>query len=275
MRMDDMILRFFRDDVGGILIVDAGGGILYADDRASEIINRSALWKRVCPPPAEGQRGEVWDLPNGAGGQPYMVTTSTFIEGGDMFQVHHFTDSSVYMALFRDMNDYSRALKDEKEHDGLTGLYNKGKLMELKQSLFRNQDNLAVFNFDVNNLKRMNDTYGHEAGDRLICKAAESLRRIEARNVLTFRTGGDEFVAVALHISAEDAEALRRRWAEGLAQLNQARDGVNCEIACGLAHGTKGYDMEELFALADQRMYDAKLAMKRAAQARPEGGASE
>ena len=268
MRIDDLLLRFFRDDVGGILVVNSRGEIVYEDERSARIRREAMRWKSMCPPPMEGQRGEIWDLPNATDGKPYMVTTSTFIEDGEMIQVHHFTDSSVYMELFRDMNDYSRELKAEKEHDGLTGLYNKGKLMEMKQSLFKNQEAIAIYNMDVNNLKHMNDTYGHEAGDRLIRKAAESLRRIEARNVFTFRTGGDEFMAVALHVSRQEAEQLLLTWEQGLAELNQRNDGIHCVIACGMAYGAKGYDPDALFAEADQRMYEDKLAKKGAAGVR-------
>ena len=58
-----------------------------------------------------------------------MVTTSTFDLEGQLVQIHHITDNSVYMELFRNMNDYCRVLTDEKEHDDLTKLYNKGKFM--------------------------------------------------------------------------------------------------------------------------------------------------
>ena len=261
MRVDDVILRFFRDDVGGILIVNEKGEALYRDERADRILRDASRWPVACPPPREGQRGEVWDLPVGEG-RTYMVTSSTFVEDGETIQVHHITDSSVYMELFRDINAYSRELRAEKERDGLTGLYNKGKFMELKRSLFQNQDSLAVFNMDVNNLKQMNDTHGHEAGDRLIQKAAESLRRIEARNVLAFRVGGDEFLVAALHLSRAEAEALHRKWADGLAELNRRNDGVECVVACGMAYGEKGYDLDAVLAEADRRMYEDKKARK-------------
>ena len=136
-RFNDMILRFFRDDIGGIRITNEAGELLYEDERSARIRREAVRWKSMCPPPMEGQRGEIWDLPNATDGKPYMVTTSTFIEDGEMIQVHHFTDSSVYMELFRDMSAYSRTLKEEKDRDGLTGLNNKGKLMEMKQSLFK------------------------------------------------------------------------------------------------------------------------------------------
>lgn len=262
MDFDVLIQRFFQEDVRGILVTGADGEILYQDDRSSEIIRHNLRWRRFCPPPKAGERGMIWELSNAGEEKQYEVISSTMEKDGALIQIHHFMDNSFYMELIRDVNDYSSTLKSEKEHDDLTGLYNKGKLMQLEKTLFKDMDAIAVFNMDVNNLKRMNDTYGHEAGDKLICKAAESLHRIEARNVLTFRTGGDEFMAVALHVSREGAEDIRRRWEEGLAELNRRDDGVKCVIACGMAYGERGYDLEEVLALADQRMYEDKRRKK-------------
>ena len=265
MERNELILRFFLEDVGGILITDEHGGVVYEDPRARLIRLGDTNWEAACPPPREGQRGERWDLLHKDSEQSYMVISSTVREGDETLQLHHLVDSSDYMELFRDLGDYSKSLKHQKEHDGLTGLYNKGKFMSLKQSLFPRQKSLAVFNMDVNNLKYLNDNFGHEAGDKLIRKAAESLRRIEARNVMAFRVGGDEFIVVALHLSLEEAEKLRADWEAGLAELNEPDDGIRCVVACGMAYGEEGYDLEALLAEADRRMYEDKLAKKRAA----------
>ena len=259
--IEEIILRFFLEDIGGILIMNESGEILY-EDAVSMLVKRDKTnWSAACPPPRDGQKKEMWDLLDSDSGKTYMVITSTVPSEKGLLQIHHLTDNSMYMELYRDMTGYSKALKAEKERDGLTGLYNKGKFMAMKP-LFARQDRIAVFNMDVNNLKRMNDTYGHEAGDRLIKKAADSLRRIEARNVLAFRVGGDEFLAVALHVSRDEAEKLRSDWEAGLAELNQKDDGINCVVACGFAYGENSFDMDELLALADKRMYMDKMAKK-------------
>ena len=134
----------------------------------------------------------------------------------------------------------------------------------MKQSLFCRQKAIAVFNMDVNNLKYMNDNFGHEAGDKLIRKAAESMKRIQARNVMPFRVGGDEFVIVALHVDRAGAERLRETWEAALAELNRQEDGVPCVIACGLAYAEGDYDLEAVLAEADKRMYEDKKAKKAA-----------
>ena len=260
--LNSAILRFFREDIGGILITGEDGSVLYEDEKTAFIRTGKTNWKAASPPAVPGQKAEMWDLLHSDSGKTYMVVTSSFTDGGGLKQIHHLVDTSLYMGLYREITDYSRTLKTEKDHDGLTGLYNKGKFMELKRTLFRNQDAIAVFNMDVNNLKYMNDNFGHEAGDKLLRKAAESLKRIEARNVMPFRMGGDEFVVVAIHVTREEAEKIRQDWEDGLAALNREEDGVPCVIACGFAFGEKDYDLDEIFAVADERMYEDKKAKK-------------
>ena len=261
---DREILRFFREDIGGILITGADGTVLYADPKAAFVQEERTNWKEACPPPRPGQRAETWDLLRHESGKMYMVITSSIAEEGALRQIHHLVDTSLYMGLYREMTEYSRTLRQEKDHDLATGLFNKGKFLEMKKNLFSRQETIAVFNMDVNNLKQVNDTLGHEAGDRLIRRAAESLKQIEARNILPFRVGGDEFVVVAIHVTWEEAEKILRRWREGLEKLNRRKDEIRCEIACGFAYGEKGFDLEEVLALADRRMYADKKERKNA-----------
>ena len=262
MKMDELILRFFKEDIGGILITGQNGEILYEDEKTSFIRTEKTNWESSCPEPRDGQKGERWDLVRSENGKTYMVTTSAFTDGEELKQIHHLADTSDYTELYRNMSDYSRMLRNQKDYDGLTGLYNRGKFMEMKRTLFRTQDEIAIFNMDVNNLKQVNDTLGHEAGDRLLRKAAESLKRIEARNVIPFRTGGDEFIVAVVHVNREDAEKIRHDWEKALAELNEAEDGLPCTVACGFAFGEKGYDLEEILARADQAMYEDKKKKK-------------
>jgi diguanylate cyclase (GGDEF)-like protein len=78
--------------------------------------------------------------------------------------------------------------------DCLTGFYNRFYLDELtKDSIHRN--NVGISFVDINNLKVMNDTYGHDAGDKLIIKVSEMLRAAYHKSEI-FRIGGDEFVVI-------------------------------------------------------------------------------
>ncbi len=148
------------------------------------------------------------------------------------------------------------------EHDQLTRLSNKGKYMSMMEDFFPNCKSIAVYNMDVNYLKRTNDTMGHEAGDALIVKSARSLLKVERENVRGFRMGGDEFMLIAWDLSEEEAEDIRDDWNKALKELND-EGGLECVIACGLAYGSGDYDLKELLKLADDRMYENKVAIKK------------
>lgn len=258
----ELFMRFILDDVGGIVLLDKNGDRLYIDDKAEGVLREATHWKSACPPPRVGQKGEVWDLLITESRKSYMVTTSTFVVDGEMMQMHLIMDNSTYTSLFHEITLYTQGIRDERDRDGMTGLYNRRKLTALKQTTFQGLEAIAVYSMDLNNLKRTNDTCGHEAGDRLIIKAADSLRRVSSDNVFAFRVGGDEFVLVAMNVSREQALALLQKWEEGLAELNRAEDGVMCVIARGMAYGAGEYDFDALFGEADQKMYEDKRARK-------------
>jgi diguanylate cyclase (GGDEF)-like protein len=150
----------------------------------------------------------------------------------------------------------------ESEHDKLTGLYNKGKYLQMTEQVFQSVDSIAIFNFDVNDLKIMNDTYGHEAGDKLLIKAADSIRKVVNNNTFGFRMGGDEYLMVAINIEQEEVDRLRKCWEEELARLNEAEDGINCVIAVGVAYAKAPYEFSELTKVADANMYEDKKIKK-------------
>lgn len=150
----------------------------------------------------------------------------------------------------------------DSEHDGLTGLYNKAKYLSMVEQSFPNMNSLAIFNFDVNDLKIMNDTYGHEAGDKLLIKAADSIRKVVNSRTFGFRMGGDEFLMVAVNITEEEVEQTRLRWQEELTKLNERNDGINCVVALGVAYSKAPFCFAELSKEADARMYEDKKIKK-------------
>ncbi|MGN0437311.1 MAG: GGDEF domain-containing protein [Lachnospiraceae bacterium] len=151
----------------------------------------------------------------------------------------------------------------ENEHDHLTGLYNKGKYLERIEEEYPNQSSIAIFNFDVNNLKKMNDEFGHEAGDKLIIKAADSIRKVTSNNIHGYRMGGDEFLMVACDVTKDEADTLKKRWEDELERLNTLSDDINCVMALGMTYGEGKYDLSKLLSEADELMYEDKKAKKK------------
>lgn len=173
--------------------------------------------------------------------------------------------SESLLKLEMDINNYIQNLTKitaEKEHDHMTGLYNKGKYMSLLSENFGGPQSIAIYNMDVNNLKITNDTYGHEMGDFLLIKAATSLRMMESDQVMGFRMGGDEFMLIALDLTQEEALELKAQWEAAVERLNQKNDNIPLVIACGMAYGQGDYDLNELLKQADALMYEDKKQKK-------------
>ena len=173
--------------------------------------------------------------------------------------------SESLLKLETDINDYIKNLMKitaENEHDHMTGLYNKGKYMSLLNEDFGKPHSIAIFNMDVNNLKIINDTYGHEMGDLLLIKAATSLRMMESEHVMGFRMGGDEFMMIAIDYTQEEALELKAQWETTVDHLNQKNDNLPLIIACGMAYGKGDYILKELFSQADALMYEDKKQKK-------------
>ncbi|MBR2760407.1 MAG: diguanylate cyclase [Solobacterium sp.] len=135
-------------------------------------------------------------------------------------------------------------------NDPLTGVMNRSGLQSVLANQYRDKP-LAVIAADINGLKEANDTYGHEAGDRLIMDIASCMAEVFGGKFV-FRTGGDEFIAIQQDHSEEECR-------EGIERLREIMKKRGVSAALGFAYSSR-YDsgFAELQALADQRMYEDK-----------------
>jgi diguanylate cyclase (GGDEF)-like protein len=173
------------------------------------------------------------------------------------------TNSKDTLLLIRELASfvafYERLL-DKLELDTLTGLPGSNKYLDFRAGIEKRAAAIGVIVFDVNDLKYYNDAMGHQSGDRLLQKAAESFHFILGPNVHIFRTGGDEFVGIIMNCAESDIDSTVAKWQAKLAELNTVNDGIRCTIAWGTAFGPER--LSDLLALADERMYVEKRRMK-------------
>ena len=147
------------------------------------------------------------------------------------------------------------------EHDGLSGCYNRIHLDTVKSN-YEDANYCAILFIDVNNLKRMNDEYGHEAGDALIVSAAAKLSYWDNYGDV-YRMGGDEFMIVILNKTPDTVQKMVNEWYPTVGQLNSDSQGFKCVLSWGLAFGEKGCNFDALEKEADDRMYEFKVAIKK------------
>ncbi len=172
--------------------------------------------------------------------------------------------------------EHIKALNTEKElarRDELTGTKNKTAYNEQEESVQKNIDNgvdylpFAIAVCDINDLKKMNDTYGHQAGDEYIKASAKLMCDVFAHSPV-FRIGGDEFV---IFMSGHDYNNREELLSKLRVQVIENRDkGEGPVLASGLSEFRKGSDtsISEVFERADNEMYKNKKALKEGRETR-------
>ncbi|WP_218151520.1 diguanylate cyclase [Novosphingobium sp. CF614] len=156
--------------------------------------------------------------------------------------------------------------------DELTGLYNRRGFSMLGKHDFalaeRSRAKVLMMAVDLDGLKRVNDTMGHDAGDRLIRGAARALQATFRKTDTVARLGGDEFAVLCVNYPDDDTDRLRGRLASNIA-LVAAEEGIDLAMSIGFVwyDWTSTVSFEQLLRTADEIMYDDKRA-KRWNQAR-------
>ena len=169
------------------------------------------------------------------------------------------------IALINDVTEaelLKRELERRARTDELTGLLNRRAFDEATRMIPHNGDfPIAIISADCDELKKVNDTYGHVVGDEYIRMAATAFRTALPDDVKAYRTGGDEFIAFLPHTTEEEAERIVEKM-QRQSQLFMMKER-DISISFGTAIIT-GPDDSVLAAIshADRNMYISKAARK-------------
>ena len=172
--------------------------------------------------------------------------------------------SLVGCAVSLTLADYLRTMIQNSGFD-VAGVHDK-KSLEKKLLQLQNADDtldVGIMMFDLNNLKKINDTYGHEQGDVFIQTFASYLTRILTEDSFLARFGGDEFVIVQNHATWSQLEQMNIQLQTMLDAYNQTADhpisyAVGYDISCKNHY----YLIMDLLQIADQKMYQDKRYKK-------------
>ena len=143
-------------------------------------------------------------------------------------------------------------------HDSMTGLYNRTFFEnELKRLSRGRKFPVSIIIGDLDNLKRINDTYGHKSGDALICQTASILLDTFRGEDITARLGGDEFAVIIPYLEEIVVKKILIRLRQNIDKYNSAQEnpGMRINLSLGAATAEGNFKTEDLFKLADQRMY--------------------
>ncbi|SFD01566.1 sensor domain-containing diguanylate cyclase [Clostridium uliginosum] len=154
-------------------------------------------------------------------------------------------------------------------YDSLTGLYNRHSFKEiLSKSLDKAKLSKEIFvicMIDLNDLKIINDTYGHDAGDKILKKFTNTLKIETGKNDILGRIGGDEFIGLFINKNKNEVMEIMSKICIVLenSPLDFNGDKKYIKFAYGLSEfPNDSDDINELLKLADKRMYEKKRIMK-------------
>ncbi|PKG37442.1 GGDEF domain-containing protein [Psychromonas sp. Urea-02u-13] len=199
----------------------------------------------------------------------YSVKNSSHIFeiSANTLQNHH-DETTGYVLTFSDISDrkaQEKALNQLANHDSLTGLANRNQMIATLENEISvvNQSNeqLAVMFLDLDNFKIVNDTLGHDVGDKLLIEVANRLKESVREGDIVSRFGGDEFVILLPRFeNIEQIESVANRVLECLRapfQLGSYQHISTTSIGIGL-YPSNGADITSLLKSADTAMYNAK-----------------
>ncbi|MFC1673117.1 diguanylate cyclase [Pseudomonadota bacterium] len=161
-------------------------------------------------------------------------------------------------------------LQKEALEDSLTGLGNKGlfeaQLQQAAARAQRDDEKLGLLVIDVDGFKGINDKYGHKVGDQLLQQIAERIVNETRSSDVIARIGGDEFAAILIKPkSADQIYSVREKIEKALASTPYNTSGAILKVSASVGSAIlpdDSLDLDDLFTMADQRMYDHKKLKK-------------
>ncbi len=149
--------------------------------------------------------------------------------------------------------------------DDLTGLLNRrGALDAISRAIARRAPSYAALLVDIDDLKRINDTYGHVAGDTLIVDVAQSIRNHTRKDDVCARLGGDEFMIFATDCDGKTAADMAAKILAAAAPAYETSNQIVPSVSIGIAiQDHQGANFDRMYRQADDALYQAKSRGKR------------
>ncbi len=251
-----------------VIVAGDNGTIYYANPAAENLFDTKA----------SDLVGRPFAFPLDVKGEEHREITISRSDGskvvGDMrVATSNWDGELVQFATIRDISEMvhlRELLKTEAITDALTGLHNRRGFMLLGEELLRKalekESNVLCFFADLDGFKSVNDTLGHEEGDKVLQESAEALRKTFRSSDILARVGGDEFAALVLHDAAGNETDI-------IGRLRQALDTINSRslrsyrivMSAGISlwEPENPISLGELMSDADKKMYREKEERKK------------
>jgi diguanylate cyclase (GGDEF)-like protein len=170
------------------------------------------------------------------------------------------------------IQEENKILLEKSERDSLTKLPNREKLNDYSEIAFErayiNGTSLGIEIFDIDYFKQYNDTYGHQAGDKLLKKIAQLLLNLMEDGIFCARYGGDEFILIYENKTDGKILEIARKLQQDVIALNFKNNNTTADPVVTISQGIrnsiphKGNKIWDYFYVADMAMYQVKRAKK-------------
>ncbi|MCR5418839.1 MAG: GGDEF domain-containing protein [Lachnospiraceae bacterium] len=165
--------------------------------------------------------------------------------------------ASAYNKMYQKNKTNLANLSFMASHDELTGAFNRAGYDLMLESV--DLEDTYMMLFDVDNFKSINDTYGHEAGDKVLIKLVNILKKVFRDEDCICRIGGDEFVVFVMHSAAMGRKLIESKMEQINQELADTEDGLpSISISVGIVSGQDASGPENLFEKTDAAMYESK-----------------
>lgn len=166
--------------------------------------------------------------------------------------------ANTYNIIVEENRKRKEQLSYDATHDVLTGLYNRSAYERIFKGVER-EDSIALLLIDVDKFKGINDTYGHETGDKILSKVAATLTSSFRSDDFVCRIGGDEFAIIMTNMSSELKELVRSKVQGANDKLQTPKDGLPpISLSVGVAFGDRKKSTGNIFKDADAALYEVK-----------------
>lgn len=289
--MDDQFRNFLNHFFDGVYVVDRTKKVLFWNTSAEKMtgysaaeamgkccadnllrhvdVQGTALCENGCPLSAtladgKARSADVYLHHKNGHRVPVQVRVNPLYDqlGNICGCVEIFTDNSRFESVFRQLRETERALYQ----DELTGVGNR-KFAEIRMSelLGAHTDHSLSFGVlfaDIDHFKRVNDTYGHAVGDRIIQLVARTIQNGLRPTDRVCRFGGEEYLCLLSNVTPHDLRlvAERVRMLVELSWLDTEFGALRVTLSVGGTTVQAGDTGEEIIARADRNMYRAKAA---------------
>jgi diguanylate cyclase (GGDEF)-like protein len=234
-----------------------------ASDKATLLANLDKVFRDDMRAHFSGELVDMWN-----GKAAYEREGINYALSGDPFNVHldwrlmpgHEDDFEWVLVALQDISARKKAeeyLRYLGTHDVMTGLHNRA-YFEEQLARLADVKKLGIIMADLDGLKQVNDTLGHQAGDQFIRRAAEVLKSATGGEQVVARVGGDEFSILMPNCSEEDVQKMVDRISSLIPINNKFYQGPTLNISIGGAMRRDMEPLEKTMARADDLMYKTK-----------------